>query len=966
MAAAGADAWWARALSGGERFPADRPDWAAFVDETLAVLRPAPRPPAGELPGITGFVSLLTPLAEHAAERLSAQTGGPAVDLTAVRAAFVPWLARVLTRRSARTLVLELNVARVSERLVGDTASDRFRDFVALMSAPQSLTSLFAEYPVLARLLGRVCLDAVTALAELLGRFDADRVEIVAALFGGADPGCLVAVDAGAGDGHQRGRSVAVLRFADGRRVVYKPRPLGMHRHFNEVAGWFNARPGAPGLPVLGLLERDGYGWVEHVTHQPCATPEELERFYRRQGALLALLYALDGTDLHCENLIARGDEPVLIDVETLFHPVITTHGAEDPAAAALRASVYRTGLLPQLLVGDRTALDASGLGGDTGVPLPVDSVGWADAGTDRMRLVRQAGTFAGAANRPWLAGTQAEPAAHTDALLAGFRAGYRAVVAGRDELLGPSGLLRRFAADVARVVLRPTRTYATLLAEATHPDVLRDAAAKDALLGLLGTDELAGPGHPALLDDELAQLWDDDIPLFTTRPGTPDLWSGTGARIPGALTRPGLDAATDRIRAMGEEDRRAQEWIIRAAMAARSTAPPHPSSAAQFPSIQLTTARPPTGPAPERMLAAARSIGDRLVELAHQRPTRVNWLDLELLGDRYWQLRPCGADLGGGFTGVALFLAQLAGLTGSDRYAQLARRALQPLPGLLERLADGPKDAEAVGPGGFAGLGGIAYAVSAVADALDDREIGALTAPAIALTVSVATPDTTSGVLDGLAGGLAALLAIHRSTGSAEAWRGAMSCAAELAARPLPPEAGMHRGAAGVGWALLGFASDGGGARYERAGLAALRTAAERVRGDSWCQGLPGLALAVADRPIAAADPLLRGVVERAVRELARAAPAVDHSLCHGELGGLELLTRLSDPVSQAVRHRRADLLLAAVERDGPSCGAPGGLVVPGLLTGLAGIGHGLLRLGFPGRTASALLLHAEPGHRI
>ncbi|MFI9273525.1 type 2 lanthipeptide synthetase LanM family protein [Kitasatospora sp. NPDC052896] len=965
--ATGADAWWHRALSPGERPGAGRPDWAALVDEVISALPSVTAPPPGELPGLTGFTALLTPFAERAAERLTGRGDEAVIDLPAIRGVFVPRLTRVLAGRSARTLVLELNVARVNGRLSGDTPADRFRDFIALTSRQDGLGAVLDEYPLLGRLLGQTCRNAVATLTELLDRFRADRAEIVATLLEGTDPGPLVAVDTGAGDRHQQGRGVALLRFADGRRVVYKPRSPRMHRHFNELVGWFNARAEVvevPALPVLGLLEQDGYGWTEFVAHRPCTTPRQLDRFYRRQGALLALLHAVGGTDLHHENLIARGDEPVLIDVETLFHPQPAADGVEDPAVEALRSSVYRTGLLPRLLLGDRTALDASGLGGDPGEPLPVASVSWADAGTDRMRLVRRPGTLPGAANRPGLTGSRAEPAAHTDALLSGFRAGYRAIVAGRQELLGPAGLLRIFAADEARVVVRPTRTYATLLAEATHPDVLRDAAARDALFGLLDTDELARPSHPGLLAHEVVQLRDDDVPLFTTRPGSADLWSGTGARIPGVLARSGLDLVTERIRELGEADREAQEWVIRAAMAARSTVAPHRPT-------QPRGSRPrPGGPRgaggsgadPERLLAAARRIGDRLVALAHRGPDRANWLGLEVLGDRYFQLRPCGADLGGGYPGVALFLAQLADLTGADRYAELARRALRPLPALLERLAAEPDDALAVGPGGLAGLGGIAYAVTATARALDDPDTAALTAPATSLTVRAATAEAASGVADGLAGGLAALLAVHRATGSQEAWRGAARCAAELVARPLPPGAGLLTGEAGVGWALLGLAEAGGGAEYQRAGLAALRNAAERVSGDSWCQGLPGVALAVADRPAAAADPLLAGVVERAVRELAGPAPSADHSLCHGELGGLELLNRLSDPMSRAVRDRRAGLLWTALDRHGPVCGTPGGLVVPGLLTGLAGIGHGLLRLGFADRIASVLLLRTEP----
>ncbi len=60
----------------------------------------------------------------------------------------------------------------------------------------------------------------------------------------------------------------------------------------------------------------------------------------------------------------------------------------------------------------------------------------------------------------------------------------------------------------------------------------------------------------------------------------------------------------------------------------------------------------------------------------------------------------------------------------------------------------------------------------------------------------------------------------------------------------------------------------------------------------------------------------------------------------------------------AQAARERRARQWATALDRRGPVCGTPAALAVPGLLTGLAGIGHGLLRLGFPDRTPSVLLL--------
>jgi lantibiotic modifying enzyme len=84
---------------------------------------------------------------------------------------------------------------------------------------------------------------------------------------------------------------------------------------------------------------------------------------------------------------------------------------------------------------------------------------------------------------------------------------------------------------------------------------------------------------------------------------------------------------------------------------------------------------------------------------------------------------------------------------------------------------------------------------------------------------------------------------------------------------------------------------------------------------------------------------------------------------LCHGELGIAEALTLLSTqvPAAVAARRRRAGLVLDAIDRYGLGCGTPGGVPTPGLLYGLAGIGYGLLRLGFADLVPSVLVL--EPG---
>ncbi|MFF5437650.1 type 2 lanthipeptide synthetase LanM [Streptomyces achromogenes] len=944
------------------REPGDRAA-AEFVEAALAAAPTDPVPPSGPLPGTAGFAVVLAPFAELAARRLLAELGpgvGRSAELDAIAREFTVTTAAALGGLAARALVLELQVARVEGRLSGATPQARFRDFVAGTGTRAGLVRLFDEYPLLARLAGRSCVNAVAAMAELLTRYDEDRAELVARLLAGRDPGPLAAVDRSVGDVHRRGRRVAVLRFADGSRVVYKPRSLAADRHFGELVDWCNARAGMPKLRTPALLARPDHGWSELIEARPCASRAELDRFYVRQGVLLALAHVLDLTDLHHENLIACADHPVPVDLETLFHPPLPEDPADDdPAGRALDASVQRIGLLPQLVLGDEDALDLSGLGGGADRRSPVETACWEAAGTDAMRLVRRPGTLRAGANRPRLAGAAAEPADHTEALVSGFRAGYLTLLTHRQEL---AGLLRRFADDEVRVVTRATQVYVTVLAEATHPDVLREPGDREELLRLLGTEAVDDQGWPGLLDHEVAELWDGDVPVFTARPGRTDLWSGTGARLPGALERPGLTRVTARLDAMDEADLARQERIIRTALACRTAAPAHPA-ARPGPRPAGPRARAAGPPAPGRLLAAARQLGDLLVEEAHRGRGRANWLGVELLGERYRRLAPCGADLGHGYPGVALFLAQLAALTGADRYAGTARDALRPLPRLLDRLAALPDaDLGVVGSGGFTGLGGILYALTRVSALLDDAGLRALVEPAAALTVRAAGAERPTGVLDGTAGGLAALLAAHRAYPSAGLWRAAGVCADRLAAEPLPAVPGFATGAAGVGWALLGVTGPGGGGeRYRGAGLTALRAAVAAspaaVAGLSWCTGATGVALAIADRPAATADPALAAAVAAAVGCLADSGPVADGGLCHGEWGLLELPHRTA--AGAVLRARTAGRV-----RYGPHPPAGGGVAEPGLLTGLSGHGLGLLRLGFPDLVPPALLLRTpDPG---
>src|SRR5262249_35687328 len=152
-------------------------------------------------------------------------------------------------------------------------------------------------------------------------RLSNDWPAICSGLNGGVDPGCLSQVSPGAGDFHRGGRSVIIATFDNDWKIVYKPHLLAVDVPFCEFLTALNRMGDHPPFKTAAVIDRGEYGWSEFVSSRPCDTLAQVRRFYQRQGGYLALLYFLEATDFHLENLIASGEDPILVDLEALFHP---------------------------------------------------------------------------------------------------------------------------------------------------------------------------------------------------------------------------------------------------------------------------------------------------------------------------------------------------------------------------------------------------------------------------------------------------------------------------------------------------------------------------------------------------------------------------------------------------------------------------------------------------------------------
>jgi len=886
------------------------------------------------------FLDVAAPFIECALRKLTAsaealvreRTERP-FDPTRVAALFFPSLAVVLKRIVGRTMVLELNVARLEGKLPGSSPEERFVEFIAQIHERDRLRTIFEEYPVLARLIAEQTTRWLEVTLELLGRLVTD-FDLLEERFAASRPlGALADVTADVADPHAGGRSVAILRFASGIRVVYKPKSLSTDLHFQDLLRWLTANGFPRDFRTLTILDRGRYGWSEFATPLPCRASEEVDQFYERTGALLALLYVTRATDFHAGNLLACGAHPVLVDLEALFHPhrakreqrVSTT--ASRLARRCVRESVLEIGLLPERVWGnaEHAGVDISGLGAAEGQTTPHAVEGWEESGSDTMRFVRKRRAMPTERNRPVLDGKPVDAVAHRDAIVRGFRSAYRVLVERRGALLAPEGPLGRFLRDDVAVFLRSSRTYRRLLRESYHPDVLRDALDRDRLFDLLWIEAQDDDGLAPVICYERGALWNGDIPSFTATPETSDLKLDGQATLERFFREPAAEAARRLVDRLGEQDCDRQSWLIEASLALISAERRPPA----LPRGKLPAAPPSRG----RLLAAAVAAGERLDRWALRGTGDASWIGLEARRPDVWSIHSTGLDLDAGVPGIAHFLAYLGAATGDERFTGLARAALGTMRDLVRE-----NGSTLDGIGCFDGRSGVIYVLSHLGS-LWDRPDLLDEADELATRLSPWTEaDDALDVYGGAAGCILALRSLRPKRSSERLTAIATRCGDHLLERLRRDVRDVSRrshpifGPAGIAYALAELS--------EWTGIAHYRSAADSV---------------------AAASP---ADVAAAMRE---ADLAADHSLGGGELGRLDTLARAADQLQDAELAestvRRMALVLGDIEAHGFRCGTPLGVETPGLLSGLAGIGFGLLRAARPELVPSVLALEPPRG---
>ena len=957
------------------------------------------------------FEELLLPFLAVAERRLEEVAGGYRALPVQVRGGLERALLQNLSRICSRVLELEFRTFLACRQLDGLPYPEPARAHESRTAYLEFVDGirgagwwpLFREYCAMARVMAVVLLGWVANSAELLARLCADREDIAKTFFGGTDPGELAGLRMELSDAHDGGKSVVAIEFSCGARLIYKPKDLSLESSYFRLTAWLNALGATPSFPSLKIVEREGYGWEEFVDNRACDSEEQVRRFYRRSGALLCLIYAFNGLDFHFENLIACGEYPVPVDLETIYHHR-AAKPADDPdlmdeALRRLRQSVLATHFLPNPAKANGRYYDISAIG-RSAEENEFEGLRWRHINTDGLAYEYGNIKPERADNLPRFQGRNLSPDDNVGEIVDGFQDMYELLAAQTEQLLALESPFRQMFNHPARFILRGTFLYVSALNRACHPDCLREGIDFDIQLDVLSRQFVRAERRPdvwPLVREEVAAFWRADVPRFAARGDRDSLVLPSGETVEKCFTDSALNLSREKLVRFGEDDLRWQVGLIKGSIDARDAAWLTGYAPAE------AEGWPPAEPLDRtellaKAVAVARALEDSAIRRADGEPS---WLVLKSLPWReQYALGAMEFDLYNGRCGLALFFAALEKVAPGRGFGETAGTSLASVHRWLAKANE--RDIASLGIGGLVGIPSLAYALANAGVLLDDVglvEEAALVARRI--RPELVAEDKALDFEGGAAGAILCLLACQRAGGDPGLLEIAVACGQHLldARRPAvcgyrtwstlggKQLTGMSHGAAGIAYALtmLYRATDDrafleGAAEavcfedsefsqvknnwpdrrdLQRAG----ETPAEPGFMTRWCHGAPGIGLARIGGLPELDSPAIRRDITAALATTRNCGLLTRDHLCCGNMGLTETFLVAGQVLGDASWTQEAlrigSRVVARAERTGDlAITSRSGFRNPSLFHGAAGIGYQLLRLAYPAELPAVLLL--------
>lgn len=894
-------------------------------------------------------------------------------------------LEKIILKVSYRTLVLDMNMNREKGFLAGETPKEKYGYYnKTLLCSPEYLESFFQQYPVLLRVIGNELRKFKKFILEFISRFEKDKPELLS-LFGFSEQVKIRDIEVGMGDSHSDGRKVTKITLNEG-KLIYKPRSLEIDLLYKKIIEFLNEkiRDHDIKLSTPNVLSRDGYGWTEFISFKACNCLKDVQNFYQRTGAQIGLLYALKAVDFHSENLIANGSYPVLIDLESLFHPAYQKKkdgmDAYEKAETQLHKSVRALGLLPFFFAGKA---DISGIGRKGKAKSIIKVPQLINLKTAEMSVKRDYVEIDTANNHPMLENKFVYAKDYVEELKQGFSKAYMTILKHASELIR---IIEKSENKIyVRFISKPTIKYSALLELSFHPRFLHNSIDREIFLSKIWERPKQEDEYQSIVKYEFNDLINNDIPYFKVKLNEKDLLSSKNKKIENYFPETPAQSVKERISNLSKDDLKFQLYVIELSMLAseddrqivlKEFIIKEPGQYENvFSSYQESILI-------EKAEELAAYIYNQSYKAHTDKGSSYSWLNATPIGvdEIQWNLSVMGDTFYDGLSGMAFTYLALWRVTKKEKYLDIAEKIMKDVVSRFIDIEVKPDEDSSMSVGAFSGVSSIVYTLMNFY-MYTKREKYKQDAKQIAQLIPSLLPyDKELDIIGGTAGALIVMIRSFEIENDTFFLSLAEQCGSFLMKQAIfldedfvtwegianKPLTGFSHGNAGMIYALQLLEKHSKHqdiSMYIRKGLAFenskkvngnwldLRKTVNEAATSAWCHGSPGILLSRLELK----DSKHPDIAEVAKKDLNKTVSNIfydgfgrEQSLCHGDMGNALILIEYGKKTgeSQFVNIGK-NLILESVQDKNIGfyqCGVGRDVETPNLMLGLAGIVYGML----------------------
>ena len=897
-----------------------------------------------------------------------------------------------------RTLVFEINYLRVNKIYREKNEKEQFEEYInRFLSDKNYYKRLNEKYPELFKVVLNEYKKNFNYIIEILNHFHQDKKNL-RSLIGDADK--IITIDLGKGDSHNNGRSVAKLKLNNGIVIYYKPRNSRVDNLYHDMICLYNESVDEKSrIKTLETVSIDEHGWTKDVEFSEVKNNDEIESFYYKLGIQLAYLYVTNAIDFHAENLIANGDNPVLIDLESLFgiKQVYSKEikNAKDISIKYLSNTVSSTGLLP-FKFGSNEKSDVSGIGNSEKRESFIKVPKIKNEKTSNLKIEKEYITLSKSNNHPEYKGSPIDEKMYYTFVIKGFEKGYDFLRENKKELLN---IVDSYKNQIQlRYIPKPTIYYANLLSLSGHPIVTQSDIGREIFFTKLDIDN----EDNKLFEYEYRDLLNQDIPYFTymlddTSLTTSDLYK---VKIDNFWTETSYERLKYKLNFMSEYDKKFQVLKIKNSFGILGVMDLHRyKKNNNIATMQEIYKQVKVNSNKYNLVQRAEDIAEYLLKISNRFENTYSWISstvYESNGNKEWKTDVMGNSLYDGLSGIAFFFISIYLITNNKNYLNVSEDILEEI--ILEgnNIDDNPI-------GAFNGIFSIIYVLSYAYTATKNEKYLKYIDQYLQDTKRLKKwEDNPYDIIGGSAGILLVLINIEKIYEKANRdcrevrkqinYHVKQICENRVKITEnqvgwtgIDKEAltGFAHGNSGICYALKMFLDNCTwipkerreeikkiiyeGASYElskreKGKWYDLRTEIKKVENHypyAWCHGAPGILLGLSYLEDISYD------LEEGLCDLYTNAFGRNHSLCHGDLGNAVIIKDIATHLKSSIWNDVADFFALRVVNtyslNEMKIGLGIEMLTPELMVGLAGMGYSLLYIYSNGELPNILRLEMK-----